>query len=399
MKARRILVMRTGGTIAPYIIDEFAAAFNALNCHAFILDFERMGLYEKADNQAAIKVIKTIKDFAPDFIISYAAEGLIEINGGSGFSHLAEELKIPYCLLFFDAPYRAEKVLRSFAHSQLMKVFCWDRYYFPFFTQCGIKNIHYLPLATNVDTFNCLKANTIEENDISLVGTLNMELLVTQPPASNALLPILQHFLKARLNEPVKNFDELLEKIIFNLCPTEKEQFQQFKASSAFPLFRQDIQRRADALYRYNAIAALSKKHRVCIYGNDGWLAALRENHNAVYKGKVKYGRELAKVYNTSIINLNLTVMQLVHAINQRTFDCPIAGGFLITDYRKDLEELFDINEEIVCFKTIEEMLEKVEQFTLERAKRNSIVEKACKRIIAHHTWQHRAEKILSVLS
>ncbi len=398
MKSLRIMIMRTRGTIAPYIMDEFASALSELGAITYTFDFEKMQLYEKSDSQTIIKAVEMIKNFSPDLMLSYGTGGLIELKTETGTSHLAEELGIPYCLLFFDAPYSSEEILHQFANSKLINVFCWDKSYFPFFYDCGIKEVHYLPLATNPKVFNFHDSLSESQFDVSFVGTLNLELITAPPPASNGLLSIINCFFEKKLIKPTKSFEELLNEILLALPSSQQEAFKCFQASSAFPVFRQDIQRRADAIYRYYAISNLvHKQHNVSVFGNEGWQKAFANAERLFYRGYIQYGRELAKVYYSSKINLNFSVMQLIEAVNQRVFDCPSAGGFLITDYRKDLEYLFEIDEEIVCFQTLEELNSKVEEFMRDLEKRKCVVEKAKQRILANHTWQHRAKEVLSV--
>jgi spore maturation protein CgeB len=37
-------------------------------------------------------------------------------------------------------------------------------------------------------------------------------------------------------------------------------------------------------------------------------------------------------------------------AVNQRVFDVPVCGGFLLTDHRRQMESLFEPGREIVCY-------------------------------------------------
>lgn len=43
--------------------------------------------------------------------------------------------------------------------------------------------------------------------------------------------------------------------------------------------------------------------------------------------------------------------MQMKGAVNQRVFDVPAAGAFVLTDWREQMDELFEPGKEIVCYR------------------------------------------------
>ena len=47
--------------------------------------------------------------------------------------------------------------------------------------------------------------------------------------------------------------------------------------------------------------------------------------------------------------------------MNPRTFEILGSGGFQLVDYRKQVEELFDIEKEVVCYRNKEDLLAKIE--------------------------------------
>ena len=55
----------------------------------------------------------------------------------------------------------------------------------------------------------------------------------------------------------------------------------------------------------------------------------------------VDYRSEIAQWYRRIKINLNITSCQMPTALNQRVFDVPACGGFILNDNQTDLKELF----------------------------------------------------------
>jgi len=54
---------------------------------------------------------------------------------------------------------------------------------------------------------------------------------------------------------------------------------------------------------------------------------------------------------NVCGINFNVIQLWIGETENQRVFDVPAYGGFLIIDYRSYLEELFDVGGKIAVYK------------------------------------------------
>lgn len=105
----------------------------------------------------------------------------------------------------------------------------------------------------------------------------------------------------------------------------------------------------------------------------------------------------VSEIYNNSRININISSMHLPSAFNSRPFDVPMSGGFLLTDYRKYTEELFD-NNEIVTYASVEEALDKIDFYSERDALREKVVLNAQKRVMAEHTYSHRLKKIIDVV-
>ncbi|MEJ2068992.1 MAG: glycosyltransferase [Syntrophobacterales bacterium] len=85
-------------------------------------------------------------------------------------------------------------------------------------------------------------------------------------------------------------------------------------------------------------------------------------------------------------------------AVNQRVFDAPAAGGFVLTDFREQLAELFQVGEEVACFEELGEIPEMV-HFYLQQAKvREKMTVKARSRVLAEHTYRHRVTAMLEVM-
>ena len=153
---------------------------------------------------------------------------------------------------------------------------------------------------------------------------------------------------------------------------------------------------RSDVAYRRAAIMRAGATVGITVFGN---MPPERLNMPGVaVKGPVSYGPEMARLYSNVKVNLNLTAAQLRQAVNQRVFDASAAGGFVLTDYRSDLEDLFDLEQEIACFKNFDEMAGMLEWYGKDAQARKKIITAARRRVLAHHSWDKRLAGMLAWL-
>lgn len=77
------------------------------------------------------------------------------------------------------------------------------------------------------------------------------------------------------------------------------------------------------------------------------------------WKGFIKTEQELARAYNSSKINLNITT-QGKSSLNYRVFEVLASGGFLITDERDDLRNYFKVSKHLESYKDISDLIDKI---------------------------------------
>lgn len=110
--------------------------------------------------------------------------------------------------------------------------------------------------------------------------------------------------------------------------------------------------------------------------------------------GPLNYYADLPAFYRQTAINFNSTSMQMKGALNQRVFDVPASGGFLLTDRRGQLAATFEDGEEAVCYDSPEEIGSLVRYWLGNPAARLRIAARARKRIEGEHTYGHRVADI-----
>jgi spore maturation protein CgeB len=110
------------------------------------------------------------------------------------------------------------------------------------------------------------------------------------------------------------------------------------------------------------------------------------------------WGTEVAKIYNAAKICLNIHHLQSKQGLNMRTFEILGAGGFQIVDYKKALESLFDIGEELVCYRSLEELRDLLHYYLDHPTERERIAEQGHRRAWHEHTFEARMQSMLSCI-
>jgi spore maturation protein CgeB len=133
------------------------------------------------------------------------------------------------------------------------------------------------------------------------------------------------------------------------------------------------------------------------IVGDSGWrrLLPARGWH---YHPEMSYYSEVPKWYPQVRVNFNCTSLQMKGAVNQRVFDVPACGAFLLTDYRRQMEDLFVLGREVVCYGDPEEIGDLVRYYLAHDAQRHAVTQAARKRVLRDHSYDVRLATLVSAM-
>ena len=133
----------------------------------------------------------------------------------------------------------------------------------------------------------------------------------------------------------------------------------------------------------------------ITVFGPDKQLA---DNPNIQYMGAVSLHEEISKVFETSKINLTLQRIYAQDGLSDRVFNVLQAGGFLLSDRNEAIAELFREGEEVECFTTREEMLDKIDYYLANDRERERIAANGRARVLAEHSLERRIDTLLATL-
>lgn len=145
-------------------------------------------------------------------------------------------------------------------------------------------------------------------------------------------------------------------------------------------------------------ILAGLKGFNLSIWG-DGWGRAEDEYLKKSFQGESLSVEEWVKRYSAAKIVINIHWRrQSVRGVNMRCFEALACKSFIITDYVDDLPKVFKLDQEIVSFRNLNELKQKIKYYIQEKKERLRIAENGFLRVRAEHTYVHRLNKIFSVI-
>lgn len=340
-------------------------------------------------------LLQAVIDFKPDFALTVNHFGLDREGKLVG---LLEELRLPLASWFVDNPHL---ILHKYAHpgTDNTVIFTFDAGNLTLLHDKGFPNVHYLPLATDVNRFHPEAGIGTPEawaSDVSFVGN-SMVRPVTDCLAKAALPADLNPDYQA----VARSFGSSDETDVTRFLETYHPQW--FAAYQTLPTpenrlaLESLLTWEATRQYRLDCVRQ-TLEFSPLVVGDEGWQTQLGQHASWHHLSGLDYYADLPRFYPLSKINLNCTSRQMIGAVNQRVFDVPACGGFLLTDYREQMETLFDLEREAVVYRSPEEIPDLIHALLKDDSRRKSVSEAARKRILNEHTYTIRLTRLLDIM-
>lgn len=118
------------------------------------------------------------------------------------------------------------------------------------------------------------------------------------------------------------------------------------------------------------------------------------------YRGGPIFGDEVVKIYNASkiVVSIDSLYGNKIFSVTPRVFEVAGCGSFHICNVNDQLGKLLEIGEEIVCFKTKEDLKRLVKYYLVNEDEREAIAKNGQKRVYKDHTYARRIEEMDSFL-
>jgi len=155
----------------------------------------------------------------------------------------------------------------------------------------------------------------------------------------------------------------------------------------------------SEGIYRAKILNSLID-YDLRVYGNVEWLPLLTLYPSLKEKFVVKSlsSEELNIARNYTKVYLALSNSGLPSGLHLRIFDAALSGAFVITEYRREIDEAFP-NEILESFKTINELQEKVNYYLIHENERKEKAYLLRNYVLEHYTIDKLTESISSLIS
>ena len=315
-------------------------------------------------------------------------------------SDVCQENGIKYISWILDSP-QIDLYTKAY-YNHCNYIFVFDKKQKERLEQRNMPHLYHLPLATNVDKVAtlCVNERDIREYscDISFVGGL-YENNVFNDTAK--YLPIdIRNKMVEHIKKTMLHWGKDIS--IFG-CLAEDDRdriLKNFKIGDWVdmdPLYFLEMQffsKKVAEMERICILNALALEHQVRLYtGSD-----TTNIQNVEIFDRISYSEEAPKVFHLSKINLNITLRSIETGIPQRVFDIMGAGGFVMSNYQEELEELFVPGEEIVLFYDMEDLIKKVNYYLKHEQERIQIAVNGYRKVKEFHNYPERLREILGTV-
>jgi spore maturation protein CgeB len=152
----------------------------------------------------------------------------------------------------------------------------------------------------------------------------------------------------------------------------------------------------------HTARAALFKQlsnYSIKIWGNPAPIWMDTNGLASMIQNCFVSNTEKCKAFLCSQIVLNTMYPTEVTGVNVRTFEIAATGAFQLVNYRASLHQLYEEGKEIVSFKTIGELREKIDYYLMNEKERTIIAQRAYERTHRDHTYEKRLQLLLDTVS
>ena len=87
------------------------------------------------------------------------------------------------------------------------------------------------------------------------------------------------------------------------------------------------------------------------------------------------------------------------YAANMRLYEATGVGTMLLTDWKTNLHELFEVGKEVVAYGSTEQCVELVRYYLAHEDEREAIAQAGQKRTLSEHNYYHRMQELTEILN
>lgn len=358
--------------------------------------FENIG-YEviraKSTNEYKVEdIFNMIKKYLPDYVFT--------INFIAAMSNVCSSIGVKYISWTVDIPdysFYKEEVFNNVNY-----MFHFDEEMVSEIKKLGALKVYYLPQAVNVSRIDRIKVNDVLKEkyfcDTSFVGNTIMknEFNSIENDLNDDELNKIDAIF--RVQEKFLSKDIINEKLDSGLVLSLKRFFSKEKmpliSNRKFMYFI--LSRKFDELQRINMAKTISENFNFKVYGDSNWKKVFCDTK--VYSGNAEHYLEMPLVFKFSKVNINLIRSSFKAGLPMRVFDIMGSGGFMASNYKKDLEKFFVEGKDFVLYRDFKELTEIIKYYICHEEERKIIAKNGYEKVKRYHTYEVRLKEMMEVL-
>ncbi len=359
----------------------------------------------------------------------------IEITETKSVVPLLEKLKIPTLCYWWDTPYlhKGGEYVSAFETGIFAKkyqIHCInDKYVSQELTEfMNFKNVLTLPFAVDPKVFYPHKHIEKKYDIVFFAGGGNKARQSTIP--TNLMLEELQNInpnidairadLALNLKKQIRTFCKLLPKEIqqltFSFCKYLLDKRIENKYIPIYKIIKDNLNSEFSGIIKFlfSNPALYIKLTSIIRSIESGWhrdfmVAYLYKHFNCIILGAVDYTpwginykgdvipkyNEQSVYYSSAKFGLNVVRWEKDYCVNQKIFEIMASKCCCLQEYRENINDLFDIDKELVSFKTPFEAKKKIDYLLKNTERISEIAEAGYKKTLLCHTWKHRMANVI----
>ena len=239
--------------------------------------------------------------------------------------------------------------------------------------QLGLDNIYYQPLAANITRLSALM---ITDEDIekykskvlfagnlyndnkrqNLIKNLPENILEKYEESMNKIMGKWGRDINRRFENP----DEINRTLAGFVNKKELEAYRFTDEDTAWYMV---TARELSCRERIQMLSRISDACETTMYTKSEMPDILKDKESLKINSYIDAENEVFKAYYSAAVNLNITMASIESGIPMRIFDIMSVGGFVLSNYQEEIEELYDIGREIEVYHDFDEMCDKAKYY------------------------------------
>ena len=320
---------------------------------------------------------------------------------------LCERLHVIYIAVTVDCP--VFEIFNTSIRSQFNRVFLFDKAQYDAIYSENPQCIYHLPLGAATVRLNDTLGDTNDyKYGISFVGSLYNE--KDPMPDTNlfsaAVASKINQVFETQLSSDVYGMRELKKSVDSELISELKNLSDSFYPSDMSVYDISEYVALNDYLSPH--ITFLERVRLLNLIGesiDNAELHFFTQSKTDDLSGKIHvHGgvnslTEMPFVFRQSKINLNITTRSITSGLSQRIWDVLGCRGFLITNYQPEIDQFFSDGNDLVTYKSYEELIDKISYYLENNTERESIAQNGWAKVNESGSVLNRVIEILRIVT